>query len=173
MLRSTCTLCTLIKLKNSIEEKILSEMVYRWTCSSWKVTYYRKIFRHRVSKQIGSWKNAGNCTKTLKLQYFNSISNIVIFYYLILTNLSYLYKKVYWTKKTTEITIKLLSNIICNSNYEITFSSNLKFQSSVKLLQIIHKLMKKMETQLSKVLQSGRFLSRAKSWITINEKFAW
>ena len=46
VLRSTCRLGNLFKLKDSLEKKILSEIVYRYTCSNCKVTYYEKTFWH-------------------------------------------------------------------------------------------------------------------------------
>ena len=55
--RSTCRLGNLFKFKDSLEKKILSEIVYRYTCSNCKVIYYGKTFRYfftRASEHMGT-----------------------------------------------------------------------------------------------------------------------
>ena len=44
--RSNCRLNTLFRFKNWLGKKIRSGIIYRYTCSNWKVTYYVKTFRH-------------------------------------------------------------------------------------------------------------------------------
>ena len=48
--RSTCRLGNLFRLKDSLEKKILSGVVYCYTCSNCKVTYYGKTFRHFLTR---------------------------------------------------------------------------------------------------------------------------
>ena len=54
--RSKCRPNTLIRFKDSLEKKIRSGIIYRYTCSNCTVTYYRKTFRHfytRAAEHIG------------------------------------------------------------------------------------------------------------------------
>ena len=44
--RSNCRLNTLFRFKDSLEKKIHSGIIYRYTCSNCKVTYYEKTFCH-------------------------------------------------------------------------------------------------------------------------------
>ena len=44
--RSKCKLNTVFRFKDSLEKKILSGIICRYTCSNCKVTYYGKIFRN-------------------------------------------------------------------------------------------------------------------------------
>ena len=55
--RSTSRLGNLFRCKDFHEKKVLSGIVYRYTCSNCKVTYYEKTFRHfftRASGHIGT-----------------------------------------------------------------------------------------------------------------------
>ena len=57
--RSTCRLGNLFRFKDSLEKKILSGIVYRYTCSNYKVTYYVKAFQHfftRASEHMESFR---------------------------------------------------------------------------------------------------------------------
>ena len=54
--RSKCRLNTLFRFKDSLEKKICSGIIYRYTCSNCKVTYYGKTFRHfytRATEHMG------------------------------------------------------------------------------------------------------------------------
>ena len=56
--RSTCRLGNLFRFKDSLEKKISSGLVYRYTCSNCKATYYGKIFQHfftRTSEHVGTF----------------------------------------------------------------------------------------------------------------------
>ena len=48
--RSICRLGNLLRFNDSIEKEILSEIVYRYTCSNCKVNYDRKLFWHIFTK---------------------------------------------------------------------------------------------------------------------------
>ena len=48
--RSKCRLNTLFRFKDSLEKKIHSGIIYRYTCSNCKVNYYGKTFRHFYTK---------------------------------------------------------------------------------------------------------------------------
>ena len=50
--RSKCRLNTLFCFKDSLEKKIRSGIIYRYTCSNYKVTYYRKTFRHFYTRAV-------------------------------------------------------------------------------------------------------------------------
>ena len=54
--RSKCRLNTLFRFKDSLEKKIRSGIIYRYTCSNCKVTYCGKTFRHfytRAAEHMG------------------------------------------------------------------------------------------------------------------------
>ena len=62
-----CKLNSLFRYKNSLEKKIRSDIVYRYTCSHCKVTYYGKTYRHfftgaaehvRISSLLGKRLNS-------------------------------------------------------------------------------------------------------------------
>ena len=48
--RSKCRLNTLFRFKDSLEKKIRSGIIYRYTCSNCKVTYCGKTFRHSYTR---------------------------------------------------------------------------------------------------------------------------
>ena len=48
--RSKCRLNTLFHFKDSLEKKIRSGIIYRYRCSNFNVTYYRKTFRHLYAR---------------------------------------------------------------------------------------------------------------------------
>ena len=67
--RSTCRLGNLFRFKDSLEKKILSRIVCRYTCSNFKVTYYRKTFQHfvtRASVHMGASNLTGKRIKNAK-----------------------------------------------------------------------------------------------------------
>ena len=54
--QSSCKLHTLFKFKDSLDKKIRSDLIYRYTCSNCNVTYYRKTYRHffiRAAEHMG------------------------------------------------------------------------------------------------------------------------
>ena len=66
--RSKCRLNTLFHFKDSLEKKIRSGIIYRYTCSNCKVTYYGKTFRHfytRAAEHMGISNLTGKCLKTV------------------------------------------------------------------------------------------------------------
>ena len=48
--RSKCRLNTLFRFKDPLEKKTRSEIIYRYTCSNCKVTFYGKTFRHLYTR---------------------------------------------------------------------------------------------------------------------------
>ena len=67
--RSKCRLNTLSRFKDPLEKKILSGIIYRYTCSNFKVTYHRKTFSHfytRVTEQMEISNLTGKCLKNVK-----------------------------------------------------------------------------------------------------------
>ena len=54
--QSPCKLDTLFKFKDSLDKKIRSDLIDRYTCSNCNVTYYDKTYQHfftRAAEQIG------------------------------------------------------------------------------------------------------------------------
>ena len=67
--RVTCRLDNMHRFKDSLKKKILSGIVYRYTCSNCKVTYYEKTIRHfltRVSEHTGTSNLTGKRIKNAK-----------------------------------------------------------------------------------------------------------
>ena len=54
--QSPCKLHTLFKFKDSLDKKICSDLIYRYTCSNCNVTYYGKTYRNfftRAAEHMG------------------------------------------------------------------------------------------------------------------------
>ena len=54
--QSPCILHTLFKFKDSLDKKICSDLVYRYTCSNCNITYYGKTYQHfftRAAEDMG------------------------------------------------------------------------------------------------------------------------
>ena len=54
---------------DSLEKKIRSGIIYRYSCSNCNVTYYRKTFRHfytRMVEHMGISNLTGKCLKNVK-----------------------------------------------------------------------------------------------------------
>ena len=67
--KSKCRHNTLFRFKDSVEKKICSGIIYCYTCSSCKVTYYRKTFQHfytRAAEHMGISNLTGNHLKNIK-----------------------------------------------------------------------------------------------------------
>ena len=67
-IRSKCRLNTLFRFKDSLEKKIRSGIIYRYTCSICKVTYYGKTFPHfytRAAEHMGISNLTGKRLKTV------------------------------------------------------------------------------------------------------------
>ena len=64
--RSTCRLGNLFRFKDSLDKKILSGMVYRYTCSSCKVAYYGKTFRHFFTRASELMETSNLTVKRIK-----------------------------------------------------------------------------------------------------------
>ena len=73
--RSKCRLNTLFCFKDSLEEKIRSGIIYRYTCSNCKVTYYEKTYRDAYTR-AGEYMGISNFTgKRLKNVKQSAISD--------------------------------------------------------------------------------------------------
>ena len=67
--KSKCRHNTLFRFKDSVEKKICSGIIYYYTCSNCKVTYYRKPFQHfytRAAEHMGISNLTGNHLKNIK-----------------------------------------------------------------------------------------------------------
>ena len=67
--RAQRKLNTLFRFKNTLNNKIHSFLVYRYTCSNCNVTYYGKTYRHffaRAAKHMGVSNLAGKRLKNMK-----------------------------------------------------------------------------------------------------------
>ena len=67
--RSKCRLNTLFQFKDPLEKKIRSGIIYRYTCSNCKVTYYGTTFRHfytRVAEYMRITNLTGKRLKNVK-----------------------------------------------------------------------------------------------------------
>ena len=54
--QSPCKLCSLFHFKDTLDKKIRSDLVYRYTCSNCNVTYYGKTYQHfftRAAEHMG------------------------------------------------------------------------------------------------------------------------
>ena len=68
--QSKCRLNTLFRFKGSLEKKIRSGIIYRYTCSKCKVTYYGKTshdFYTRTAEHMGISNLTGKRLKNFKL----------------------------------------------------------------------------------------------------------
>ena len=66
---SPCKLSTLFRFKDTLDKKIRSFIVYRYTCSNCKVTYYGKTYRHfftRAVEHMGISNLTGKRVKNVK-----------------------------------------------------------------------------------------------------------
>ena len=67
--RSKCKFNTLFRFKDPLEKKIHSRIIYHYTCSNWKVTYYGKIFcpfYTRAAEHMGISNLTGKRLKNVK-----------------------------------------------------------------------------------------------------------
>ena len=67
--RSKCRLNTLFRFKDPLEKKIRSGIIYRYTCSNCKVTYYGKTFGHfytRAAEHMRISNLTGKCLENVK-----------------------------------------------------------------------------------------------------------
>ena len=67
--RSKCRVNTLFRFKDPLKKKIRSGIIYRYTCSNYKVTYYGKTFRHfytRAAAHMEISNLTGKCLKSVK-----------------------------------------------------------------------------------------------------------
>ena len=67
--QSPCKLNSLFRYKDSLQKKIRSDIVYRYTCSNCKVTYYGKTYHHfftRAAEHMCISILTGKGLKTLK-----------------------------------------------------------------------------------------------------------
>ena len=70
--RFKCRLNTLFQFEDSLEKKIRSGLIYRYTCSNCKVTYYGKTFRHFYTRAA---EHMGISNLTGKLLQYNCALN--------------------------------------------------------------------------------------------------
>ena len=69
VLQSPCKLCTLFRFKDTLDKKIRSDLVYRYSCSSCNATYYGKTYRHvftRAAEHMGISNLTGKRVKNVK-----------------------------------------------------------------------------------------------------------
>ena len=62
-------LCTLFRFKGTLDKKICSDLVYRYSCSSCNATYYGKTYRHfftRAAEHMGISNLTGKRVKNVK-----------------------------------------------------------------------------------------------------------
>ena len=67
--QSPCKLSSLFRYKDSFKKEIHSDIVYRYTCSNCKVTYYGKTYRHfftRAAEHMGISNLTGKHLKSVK-----------------------------------------------------------------------------------------------------------
>ena len=67
--QSPCKLCTLFRFKDTLNKKIQSDLLYRYSCSSCNATYYGKTYRHffrRAAEHIGISNLTGERVKNVK-----------------------------------------------------------------------------------------------------------
>ena len=67
--QSPCKLSLLFRYKDSLEKEICSDIVYRYTCSNCKVTYYGKRYHHffnRAPEHMGISNLTGKRLKSVK-----------------------------------------------------------------------------------------------------------
>ena len=67
--QSPSKLHTLFKFKDSLDRKIPSDLIYRYTCSNCNITYYRKTYQHfftRASQHMGISKLTEKRVKNMK-----------------------------------------------------------------------------------------------------------
>ena len=62
--RSKCWLSTLFRVKDPLEKKTHSGIIYCYTCSNYKVTYYVKTFHHFYTRVAESHVNLQSYRKT-------------------------------------------------------------------------------------------------------------
>ena len=89
VIRSTCRLGNFFRFKDSLEKKILSGIVNRYTCSNGKVTYHGKTFSRFFTsafEHMGISNLTGKCIKNAKelaisdhlLQYNSPINKFML-----------------------------------------------------------------------------------------------
>ena len=67
--QSPYKLHTLFRFKDTLDKKIRSHLVYRYSCSSCNATYYRKTYQHlfsRAAEHMGISNLTGKCVKNVK-----------------------------------------------------------------------------------------------------------
>ena len=67
--QSPCKLSLLFRYKDSLEKEILTDIVYRYTCSNCKVTYYGKTYYHFFTRAA---EHVGTSNLTEKRYYCNN-----------------------------------------------------------------------------------------------------
>ena len=73
--RSKCRLNALLRFKHSIEKKICSGIIYWYTCSNCKATYYGKTFRHFYTRAADHMGISNIARKRLKNVMQSAISD--------------------------------------------------------------------------------------------------
>ena len=69
MFQSFCNLSSLFRYKDSLKKEMRSDIVYRYTCSNCKVTYYGKTYRHfftSAAEHMGISNLTGKRLKSVK-----------------------------------------------------------------------------------------------------------
>ena len=73
--RSKCRLNTLFRFKDPLGKKIHCRIIYGYTCSNCKVTYYRKTFRHFYTRAAEHMEISNLTGKRLKYVMQSAISD--------------------------------------------------------------------------------------------------
>ena len=79
--QSPCKLLTLFKFKDTLEKKIRSNLIYRYTCNNCNITYYGKTYPHfftRVAEHEGISNLTEKRVKNVKSQQFlTTVYNVI------------------------------------------------------------------------------------------------
>ena len=78
--RSKCRLNTLCRFKDPLEKKIQSGIIYRYTCSNCKVTFYGKTFRHFYTRAVEQMRISNLAGRHLKNVKQSTISDHLLQY---------------------------------------------------------------------------------------------
>ena len=78
--QSPCKLHTLFKFKDSLDKKICSDLIYRYTCSNCNVTYYGKIYQHFFTRAAEHMPISNLIEKRVKIwksqQFLTTVYNV-------------------------------------------------------------------------------------------------
>ena len=73
--QSSCKLNSLFRYKDSLQKKIHSDIVYRYMCSNYKVTYYGKTYLHFCTRSAGHMGISNLTKKRIKCVKQSAVSD--------------------------------------------------------------------------------------------------